>query len=109
MNSLFSEFFWKLPGGILCVCVRLFGDYLGVILEVFWEDFEGQTTKNKCQNLIFYYLKTALNSLFNEFFQEISRGHFGVCVTLFGGHFGGVLEGFWRKNNRKTNKIFRKM
>ena len=30
------------------------------------------------------------------------RGSFWRCVRLFGGHFGGVLVGFWRKNARKT-------
>ena len=40
MNSLFGEFFWKFSGVILGVSVRLFGDYVGIILEVFWEDFD---------------------------------------------------------------------
>ena len=67
----------------MCVCVRLFGDYLGVILEVcetIWGSFGkcfGRILKKKRQknysenrknykNLIVYYLNIALNSLFNE-------------------------------------------
>ena len=52
------------------MCVRLFGDSLGVILEVFWEDFEGKLStnnKNHARTLFFYNLKIALNSIFNEY------------------------------------------
>ncbi len=51
------------------MCVRLFGDYLGVILEVFWEELEGKTiqkTKKKLQKSHVLLFKIALNSLFNE-------------------------------------------
>ena len=32
------------------MCVRLFGDYLGVILKVFWQDFEGTTIQKTTKN-----------------------------------------------------------
>ena len=51
----------------------------------------------------------SMNSLFSEFFKEFSGVILGVCDTiwrLFGGHFGGVCEGFRRENystSRRTN------
>ena len=51
------------------MCVRLFGDYSGVILQVFWEELEGKTiqkTKITTAKTLFFLFKIALNSLFNE-------------------------------------------
>ena len=45
----FSVSFWG--------CARLFGDYLGVILELFCEDFEGKTiqrVKEKLAETLFF-------------------------------------------------------
>ncbi len=53
MNSLFNKFSNELSGVILCVCVRLCGDYLGVMSEVFWEDFESKTSLKKKKERFF--------------------------------------------------------
>ena len=36
-------------------CARLFGDYLGVVWEVFCEDFEGKTIQRETQKLVKLY------------------------------------------------------
>ena len=53
-----------------------------------------------------------MNSLFSEFFREFSGVILGVCDTiwrLFGGHFGGVLVGFRRKNYSKNVEKYKNL
>ena len=49
-NSLFSDFVRGIFGGHFGGCARLFGNYLGVILEVFVKDFEGTTIQRAKEN-----------------------------------------------------------
>ena len=69
MNSLFSEFFREFSGVILGGA-RLFGNYLGVIWEVFVKDFEGKTIQRvnaKTGKAVFFLLfEIAPHSLFIE-------------------------------------------
>ena len=47
MNRLFSELFREFSGVTLEVCEAI----LGVILKVFWQEFEGQHTRTTIQEL----------------------------------------------------------
>ena len=67
MNSLFKEFFREFSGVILGVCETiwgLFGGHFGGVLGGFRR--KNYSKNKKIQNNIFYYLKIALNKLFNE-------------------------------------------
>ena len=72
---------WNFEGSFW-VCVRLFGDYVGVIWRVFWKEFEGKLLKKQKKNQRTPYtllFKIALNSLF------IDQGDFTKpsCKTFF--------------------------
>ena len=108
-----TSFYWVPPTIFRQTVDQIFGQ---VLVQIFGQGFleRGETTntvgstvrpEEKQRNLWKHYTPYSMNSLFAEFFKELSGVVFGVCETiwwLFWGHFGVFWEDFEGKTIQKT-------